>query len=92
MQYKEAMQQLQTIVRRVEGSEVDVDELADSVRRANALIVECRRKLRSAEDEVSKALDDLRAGDGGGGGGGGSLCVDPETGEILDEIDRMLPG
>ncbi len=89
MQYKEAMQQLQTIVRRVEGSEVDVDELADSVRRANALIVECRRKLRSAEDEVSKALDDLRAGDGSGGG---SLCVDPETGEILDEIDRMLPG
>ena len=89
MQYKEAMQQLQTIVRRVEGSEVDVDELADSVRRANYLILECRRKLRSAEDEVSKALDDLRAGDGGGGGG--SLCVDPETGEILDEIERLLP-
>ena len=85
MQYKEAMQQLQTIVRRVEGSDVDVDELADSVRRANALIVECRRKLRSAEDEVGKALGDLRANDNG------ASCIDPETGEILDAIEAELP-
>ena len=62
MQYKEAMTQLQTIVRRVESSEVDVDELATAVRDANKLIAVCRQKLRSAEDEVAKALDDLRDG------------------------------
>jgi exodeoxyribonuclease VII small subunit len=60
MQYKEAMTELQTIVRRVEGSEVDVDELATAVRAANKLIAECRQKLRNAEEEVAKALEDMR--------------------------------
>ena len=60
MKYKEAMTELQTIVRRVEGAEVDVDELAGAVRSANALITECRQKLRSAEEEVAKALEDLQ--------------------------------
>jgi len=59
MQYKEAMVQLQSIVRRVESAEVDVDELATAVRDANKLIAVCRQKLRSAEDEVGKALGDL---------------------------------
>ena len=86
MQYKEAMQQLQSIVRRVESSEVDVDELADSVRRANALILACRQKLRSAESEVGKALGDLRAGESDS-----SPCIDPASGEILDAIEAQLP-
>jgi exodeoxyribonuclease VII small subunit len=63
MKYKEAMTQLQTIVRKVETAEVDVDELANAVRDANKLIALCREKLRNAETEVEKALDDLRASD-----------------------------
>ena len=61
MRYKEAMSQLQDIVRRVESSEVDVDELADALRTANKLVGECRRKLRAAEDEVAKAMSDFEA-------------------------------
>ena len=67
MEYKLAMQELQGIVRRVEGAEVDVDELATAVRDANRLITLCRQKLRSAEDEVAKALDAIRADEEEGG-------------------------
>jgi exodeoxyribonuclease VII small subunit len=61
MQYKEALQQLQAIVRKVEAAEIDVDELADGLKEANALIQLCRQKLRSAEAEVTRAIEDMRA-------------------------------
>ncbi len=74
LRYQEAMQQLQAIVRRIESAEVDVDELATAVREANRLITVCRQKLRSAEDEVSKALDDLRREGADEGGDSGEAC------------------
>jgi exodeoxyribonuclease VII small subunit len=76
LQYKDAMAQLQGIVRRVESSEVDVDELAAAIRSANELITVCRAKLRSAEDEVAKALDDMRQGG----------VVDVEEDEMTEQV------
>jgi exodeoxyribonuclease VII small subunit len=60
MHYKDALEQLQAIVRKVETSSVDVDELADAIRNANELVKVCKTKLRTAETEVQKALDDMR--------------------------------
>ena len=76
LQYKEAMAQLQGIVRRVESAEVDVDELATAIREANELITLCRAKLRSAEDEVNKALEDMRQG---------GTAERDDTADLIDE-------
>ncbi len=59
MLYKDAMSELQKIVRQVESAEVDVDELATAVRDANRLVSICRQKLKSAETEVARALEDV---------------------------------
>lgn len=61
MTYKEALKELQMIVARVEGAEIDVDELAPAIRRANELIALCRSKLREAEQEVEHAIAETEA-------------------------------
>ncbi len=49
---------------------VDVDELAQQVRRAAELIAQCRSRLRSVESDVSGVLTEL-----------GQLGTDPEDGQ-----------
>ncbi|MHB8882123.1 MAG: exodeoxyribonuclease VII small subunit [Thermodesulfovibrionales bacterium] len=68
--YSQALNELEKIVSEMEAEEVDVDLLAEKIRRASQLISFCKARLRTAEDEVKKvltALDDEQAGEPGAG-------------------------
>ena len=47
--YTEAMKRLETIVARIEGNELDIDELGDNLKEAQKLIKYCRDKLYKAD-------------------------------------------
>ena len=61
--FGEAMAELEAILRRVEGEEVDIDRLADELRRAAVLLELCRAKIRRAEVEIAQVVHQLGDGD-----------------------------
>jgi exodeoxyribonuclease VII small subunit len=60
--YQEAFKELEQIVREIEQENVNVDELADKVKRASVLIAICREKLRSTEEDVQQILKEINPG------------------------------
>ena len=67
MTYREAIEELETILRALETDAVDVDDLTARVERSAELIRLCRHKLRHAEaslDRVFDTLDDEDEADG----------------------------
>jgi exodeoxyribonuclease VII small subunit len=56
LKYEQAYQELQTIVRRMENDELDIDQLTDQLRRAQQLIKLCRDKLTKTDEEIKKIL------------------------------------
>lgn len=58
--YSQAIEELEAIVRGLEQEAVDVDVLAQKVKRAAALIQQCKGKLRATEDEVQKVLQEMQ--------------------------------
>ena len=57
MKYEEALQQLETIVRKMEQGEYDIDELTEQLRTAQKLIKLCRDKLTKTDAEIKKILE-----------------------------------
>ncbi len=57
--YKEAMDEIEHIVEEIENETVDVDMLAEKIKRAAFLIKLCKQKLRKTDDEIKKVLDEL---------------------------------
>ncbi len=57
--YSQALKELEKIVKEIESEEVDVDILAEKIKRASQLISFCKGKLRTAEDEVKKVLAEM---------------------------------
>jgi exodeoxyribonuclease VII small subunit len=57
--FKEAMEELEQILRRVEAEEIDIDQLAAELARAAKLLEICRAKIRKAELEVSQIVQNL---------------------------------
>ena len=62
--YSDAITELEAIVKQLENEEIDVDILAEKVKRASYLIKLCKTKLRSTEDEVKKVLEDIEKTEG----------------------------
>ncbi len=56
--YAEALSELDTILRELEGDDVDVDRLVDRVERAQFLIGLCRDRLGQAQMRVRDILGD----------------------------------
>jgi exodeoxyribonuclease VII small subunit len=54
-----AMRELEGILQRIEGDELDIDRLAEELRRATALLELCRGKIRRAEIEVTEIVQKL---------------------------------
>jgi exodeoxyribonuclease VII small subunit len=63
LSFRVAMEELEAILERIEGEEIDVDELAAELRRATQLLELCRGKIRKAEVEVTQIVQSLE-GDG----------------------------
>lgn len=59
--YAAALAELDSILRELEGSDVDVDHLADRVARASDLITLCREKILAAQLKIEKVTADLDA-------------------------------
>ena len=57
--FTDAMKELEQILARVEGEEVDLDRLAEELRRAAELLEICRAKIRRAELEVTQIVQRL---------------------------------
>ena len=54
LKYEEALAQLETIVRKMEQNEYDIDELAAQLKTAQRLIKFCKDKLTKTEEELQK--------------------------------------
>jgi exodeoxyribonuclease VII small subunit len=54
MKYEEALAQLETIVRKMEANEYNIDELAVQLKTAQQLIKFCKDKLTKTEAELQK--------------------------------------
>ncbi|KAA9332391.1 exodeoxyribonuclease VII small subunit [Hymenobacter busanensis] len=57
--YRDAIAELETLLRRLETETVDVDELTASAQRAADLIRFCKARLRTAEATLDRVFDAL---------------------------------
>ena len=57
--YTEAMTELEQILDELEGDHLDVDVLAERVRRASELLTTCRDRIARAQADVDKIVADL---------------------------------
>ena len=56
LKYEIAMDELQTIVRKMENDELDIDQLSEQLKRAQELIKLCKDKLTKTDEEIKKIL------------------------------------
>jgi exodeoxyribonuclease VII small subunit len=59
--YADAMSELEEILDELEGDHLDVDVLAERVRRASELIKLCRTRIARAQADVNRIVTDLEA-------------------------------
>lgn len=56
--YKEAIAEIESILRSLREEQNDVDTLAKRVARATELIEVCRTKIRKAQEDVNKVFEE----------------------------------
>ncbi len=55
--YTEASAEIEKILARLRGEQLDVDSLSAEVKRATELIALCKKKLKKTEEEIDKILE-----------------------------------
>jgi len=60
--YAEAIAEIEETIAKIEGEELDVDEITQKVKRVSFLLTLCREKLRNTEAEVDKILKEMEKG------------------------------
>ncbi|MBQ2394191.1 MAG: exodeoxyribonuclease VII small subunit [Alistipes sp.] len=55
--YTEAMAEIEKIMTKLRSESIDVDTLADEVKRASELIEMCKQRLHTTEEEVRKLFN-----------------------------------
>lgn len=63
IKYSKAIKKLDEILAKIETQEIDVDELADSVKEAVELLKVCKTKIEKAQFEVKKVVEGFAADD-----------------------------
>jgi exodeoxyribonuclease VII small subunit len=58
--YPEAILEIEEIIRKIEGGELDVDQLTEKVKRVSVLLEICRKKLKTAEEEILKIIERMK--------------------------------
>ena len=58
LSYKEAIEEIEKILRSLREEQNSIDTLSERVTRATELIALCREKLRKAESDVNKVLEE----------------------------------
>ncbi len=54
--YDDAITEIESILEKIEGGDLGVDELADKVARVTQLLKTCRDKLYKTEEQIDKIL------------------------------------
>ncbi len=57
--FNDAVAEIETILHKIEGGDLDIDKLSMEVKRASELIKECQKKLRTTEEEINSIFKDL---------------------------------
>lgn len=57
MNYEEAVRQLESIVKKMESGELDIDVMGKELKNAQQLIQLCKDKLTKTEEEINKILE-----------------------------------
>ncbi len=57
--YKEAMTEMEQILEKIEKEELDVDELAEKVKRVSELLKICKDKLLKTNEQVEQILKEM---------------------------------
>ncbi len=57
--YKEAVEEIESIVSEIEDETVNVDVLAEKVKRATFLIKLCKKRLKTTDNEVKNVLEEF---------------------------------
>lgn len=65
LKFGEAMDELEAILRRIEEEEIDIDSLAEELKRATELLELCRGKIKKAEVEVTQIVQSLEGDESG---------------------------
>ena len=52
--YEEAFARLQEIVRKMEGGQLDIDQITAHIKEAQELITLCKKRLTETEKEIDK--------------------------------------
>ena len=52
--YEEAFARLQEIVRKMEGGQLDIDQITAHMKEAQELITHCKKRLTETEKEIDK--------------------------------------
>ncbi len=59
MGYVEAITEIEDILEKIEDNKLDVDELAEQVKRVSVLLKICKEKLHNTEIEVDNILKEI---------------------------------
>ena len=57
IKYEEAIRQLEKIVEKMENNELDIDQLSEQLKKAQALIKLCKDRLTKTDEEIKKILE-----------------------------------
>lgn len=57
--YNEAMNEIEEILEKIENDELDVDELAEKVKRVSILLKTCKDKLTKTNEQVEQILKEM---------------------------------
>lgn len=57
--YNEAMAEIEEILEKIENEELDVDELAEKVKRVSGLLKICKDKLHKTNEQVEQVLKEM---------------------------------
>ncbi len=61
LSYRQAIREIESILGKIEKQDLDVDDLAEKLKRVNELIRLCKKKLFTAEKEVEKILKEMES-------------------------------
>ena len=61
MTYKMAIEEIESILKKIENQELDVDDLGNKLKRVNELVKICKKKLHAAEQEVEKIIGEMES-------------------------------
>jgi exodeoxyribonuclease VII small subunit len=57
--YNQAMTEIEEILEKIENEELDVDELAEKVKRVSVLLKICKDKLHKTNQQVEQVLKEM---------------------------------